>query len=102
MTAVVEVKRRVRSRQHPRGPIKKLRKFGERDRSLVIEAARRTAFTQGPCDWRERLRIRGRELAQIVLLCGPTGPHGRRGRNDANKRIDSAERIGVPTLRAAR
>ena len=46
--------------------------------------------------------MRGRELAQIDFLSRPAGPHGRRGRNDASIRIDSAQGIGVPTLRAAR
>src|ERR1700730_2443044 len=85
-----------------RGAVEKPRKLGERDRLLVIEAARRMTFTQELRDRRDCLRRRGRELAQIDLFPGPRGPHRRWRRNDARIRIHSAQRVGLPACGAAR
>src|SRR5216684_7790780 len=76
-TGVAEVDSASPSRQDTRGAVEKPRKLGERDRSLVIEAAGRMTFTQELCDRRDCLRMRGRYLAQIDLLSGPAGPHRR-------------------------
>ena len=46
--------------------------------------------------------MRGRELAQIDFLSGPARPHRRQRRYDAHIGISSAQRVGVPALRAAR
>ena len=46
--------------------------------------------------------MRGRKLAQIDALSGPAWPHRRQRRYDARIRISRAQRVGVPTLRAAR
>src|ERR1700730_15383878 len=41
-----------KSRLDTRGAVEKPRKLGERDRALVIKAARRMTFTQEPCSRR--------------------------------------------------
>ena len=101
-TAVAEVDPAFPSRQDTRGAVEKPRKLGERDRSLVIEAAGRMTFMQELCDRRDCLRMRGRELAQIDFLSGPAGPHRRQRRHDTRIWINPAQRVGVPAFRAAR
>ena len=59
-------------------------------------------FVQELCERRDRLRMRGRELAQIDLLSGPAGPYCRQRRHDTRIWINSAQRIGVSAFRAAR
>src|SRR5215471_5917448 len=46
--------------------------------------------------------MRGRDLAQIDLLPGPAGPYGRQRRYDSRILINAAQRVGVPSLGAAR
>src|SRR6266446_10724793 len=55
-TAVAKVEPASPSRLNTRGAVEKVRKLGERDRSLVVEAARRMTFTQELCGRRDRLR----------------------------------------------
>jgi hypothetical protein len=82
--------------------VQKLRKLGKRDRPPVVKAAGRMASTQKLCDRRDRLQISGGDLAQINPLSRPSGAQGRQWRNHSDIRIGSAQRIGVPTFRAAR
>src|SRR6476659_2967411 len=58
--AVAEIERAAPFRLDARGAVEKPRKLGERDRPLVIEAARRTPFTQELCDRQHERRRRGR------------------------------------------
>src|SRR3984893_16842612 len=51
---------------------------------------------------RDRLGLRGGELAQIYFFAGPARPHRGQGRDQARMRIESALRIGMPSLHAAR
>src|SRR6516164_10486419 len=60
-----------KSRLHTRGAVEKPRKLSERDRPLIIEAARRVTRAQELRRWRDCLRLRGRELAQMDPLSGP-------------------------------
>ena len=90
-----------RSRHDTRGAVEKPRKLAERDRSPVIETARRMPFAQQLCDRRDGLRRRGRKLAQIDLLAGPARPHRRQRSNHAGIRIKSAQRVGLSACRAA-
>src|SRR5262249_26972743 len=55
----------VRYRYGARGAAEELRKFGERDRLLVIKATGRMTLPQELRDRGDCLRIRRRELAQI-------------------------------------
>ena len=102
VTTLVEVELGVRSLENARRPVKKLRQLGEGDRSLTIKAARRMALAQELCDWRDCLRRRTRDLAQIDCLSRPARPNGGQRGNDAGMRIGSAQRIGVPAFGAAR
>src|SRR6516225_10323434 len=52
-------------RLHTRGAVEKPRKLSERDRPPIIKAARRVTRTQELRHWRDCLRPRGRELAQM-------------------------------------
>ena len=81
--------------------VEKLRKLGERDRSLVIEAADRMTFAQQPRGWRN-VRRRAPRAREIDRLSGPAAPHRRRCRREVRIGIGSAERIGVPARRAPR
>src|SRR5262249_51988402 len=100
--ATAEVDSAAKSRLDARGAVEKPRKLGERDRSLVIEGARRMTFTQELRSWRDGLLSCGGGLAQIDPLSGPSRAHRRRRSHDARIRIDSAQRIGVSAFRAAR
>src|SRR6516162_7128709 len=91
-----------KSRLHTRGAVEKPRKLSERDWPPIIEAARRVARTQELRRWRDCLRLRGRELAQMDPLSGPAGPHRRQRSHDPFIRINSAQRVGVSPFRAAR
>jgi hypothetical protein len=62
------------SRLDTRCAIEELRKFGERDRSLIIKAARRMV-AQEPRGRRNRRRISVREPTQIDLFAGPAWPY---------------------------
>src|SRR5882762_10985240 len=73
VTAVVEVELGVRYRYHTRGAAEELRKFGERDRLLVIEAAGRMTLPQELRDRGDCLTIRGQELVQIDFFPGQRG-----------------------------
>src|SRR5215471_7840013 len=101
-TTAAGVERCFRSRLDARGAVEKSRKLGERDRSLVIKATRRMAFTQELRERRDCLRIPGRELAQIDFFSGPARPHRRWRGHDTYVWIKSAQRVGVSDLRATR
>src|SRR6478736_2837230 len=73
VTAVIEVELGVRYRYDARGTAEELRKFGERDRFLVIEATGRMTLPQELRDRGDCLRIRGRELAHIDFFPGQRG-----------------------------
>src|SRR6516162_10470617 len=60
-----------KSRLDTRGAVEKPRKLSERDRPPIIEAARRVTRAQERRRWRDCLRPRGRELAQMYPLSGP-------------------------------
>src|SRR5262249_30760408 len=100
--ATAEVDPAAESRLDARGTVEKARKLGERDRSMVIDGARRMTFTQELRRWRDWLLFCGGGLAQIDPLSGPARPHRRQRGHDARIRIDSAQRIGVSAFRAAR
>src|SRR5262249_62236312 len=88
--AIAEVDPATESRLDARGAVEKARKLGERDRSLVIEGARRMTCAQELRSWRDGLLFCGRGLAQIHPLSGPARPHRRRRRHGARIRIYSA------------
>src|ERR1700747_732039 len=69
-TAVVEAGLGVRYRYDARGAAEELRKFGESDRLLIIEATGRMTLPQELRDRGDCLRICGRELAQIDFFPG--------------------------------
>src|SRR4029077_16239726 len=71
------------SRQNTRGVVEKLRKLGERDRSMVIERADGVTSVQELCERRDGFRRRGRELLQINFSAGPAGPYRRKRRHNA-------------------
>src|ERR1700758_2634505 len=66
-----------KSRLYTRAAVEKPRKLSERDRPPTIEAARRVTRAQELRRWRDFLRLRGRELAQMDPLSGPAGSHRR-------------------------
>src|SRR5690242_7137853 len=68
--AVADVGFTLPFRQHTHAALEKPRKLGQDYRPLIVEAARRMAFTQEFRPRRDLLGMRGRELAQIDLLSG--------------------------------
>ena len=70
-TAVAKVDPAFPFRLDPRGMIEKPREFGERDRLLVVEAARRMTFAQQLCDRRDRSpKPRPMSLRRSIFLPG--------------------------------
>ena len=85
---------------YARNAAQQVRNFSQRDRPFIVEVTRRMPFTQEVCE--RRGRTRGCGVAQIDFLSGPGRPNRWRRGNETGVGVQSAERIGLPSLRAAR